>query len=327
MSENAENTEKAENKECVKSKEFRTSIGGQALIEGIMMRGPTKQAVVVRTNDGLVTKVEELKLLKNKYPIVGWVFIRGVVNFVNSMSIGVRALMFSADQMPEDEQEEPTRFEQWIERKLGSEKAEKALITFAVVLGIAFSVGLFILLPTFLAGFLTEVIDNRILRNLSEGALRIVIFITYLWLTTRMEQIKRVWAYHGAEHKAIACYEKGLPLTAENVMIQSRQHPRCGTSFLFIVMIVSILVFSFTTWDNLWMRIVLRLLLLPVVVAISYEIIRFAGRYDNFLTRIISAPGRALQRLTTREPDEEMVEVAIESLKLVIPEDAEQAAW
>jgi len=308
-------------------KDFRTSIGGQALIEGIMMRGPKKQAVVVRTKDGFVTKTEELKLLKDKYPIVGFVFIRGVVNFVNSMTIGVRALMFSADQMPEEEQEEPTRFEQWIDRKFGNEKAEKALITFSVVLGIAISVGLFILLPTFLAGFVSGLVETRILKNLIEGVLRIVIFISYLWLTTRLSYIQRVWAYHGAEHKAIFCYEKGLPLTVENVMAQSKQHPRCGTSFLFIVMIVSILVFSFTSWNNLWIRIILRLALLPVVVAISYEIIKLAGRYDNLLTRVISAPGKALQRLTTREPDDEMVETAIEALSLVIPEDSGEATW
>ena len=310
-----------------KRKEFRTSIGGQALIEGIMMRGPKKQAIVVRTKDGLVKKTEDLKLLKDKYPVVGFVFIRGVVNFVSSMAIGVRALMFSADHMPEEEQEEPTKFDLWVEKKLGSERAEKVLIYFSVVLGIAISVGLFILLPTFLAGFVDEFVETRLLRNLVEGILRIAIFISYIWLTARLSYIQRVWAYHGAEHKAIFCYEKGLPLTVENVMAQSRLHPRCGTSFLFIVMIVSILVFSFTTWNNVWIRIVLRLALLPVVVAISWEIIKLAGRYDNLLTRIISAPGKALQRLTTREPDDEMAETAIEALTLVIPEDLAEAKW
>ena len=309
-------------------KEFRTSIGGQALIEGIMMRGPRKQSIVVRTKDGLVKKTEEIKLLKDKYPIVGFIFIRGVVNFISTMSIGVKALMFSADQIPEEEQEEDaSKFDLWLEKKLGSEKAQKAIVTFALVLGIAFSVGLFILLPTFLAGLLGRFVEPRILRNLLEGLLRIVIFITYIWLTTRLNEMKRVWAYHGAEHKSIYCYEKGLPLTVENVMAQSKQHPRCGTSFLFIVMIVSILVFSFTSWDNLLIRIVLRLALLPVVVAISYEVIKLAGRYDNILTRIVSAPGKALQLLTTREPDEEMVEVAIEALTLVIPENDAEAKW
>ena len=310
-----------------KSTGFKTSVGGQALIEGIMMRGPKKQAIVVRTKDGFVTKTEDIKLLKDKYPIVGWVFIRGVVNFISTMSIGFRAMTFSAENIPEEEQEEPSKFDKWIEKKLGTEKAEKALIMVATVLGVLLSVGLFILLPTFLAGFVSGYIPNRILKNLFEGVLRILIFLGYMWLATRLNDIKRVWAYHGAEHKAIFCYENGLPLTVENVREQSRLHPRCGTSFLFIVMIVSILVFSFTSWDSVWIRIALRLLLLPVVVAISYEIIKLAGRYDNILTRIVSAPGKAMQRLTTREPDDEMIETAIEALSLVVPENATEAEW
>ena len=308
-------------------KEFRTSIGGQALIEGVMMRGPKKLAIVVRTKEGLVEKTEELKPLKEKYPILGWVFIRGVVNFISSMKIGMRSIMFSADNMPEEEQEESTKFDKWIEAKLGTEKAEKVIITVAVVLGIALSVGMFMLLPTFLAGFAVQYIESVILRNLLEGALRITIFLTYLWATTKMKAIKRVWAYHGAEHKAIYCYEKGLPLTVENIRQQSSLHARCGTSFLFIVMIVSILVFSLATWNNLLIRFALRIALLPVVVAISYELIKFAGRYDNILTRIISAPGKALQRFTTREPDDEMIEVAKTALELVIPDDEKEAAW
>ena len=310
-----------------KNKDYRTSIGGQALIEGIMMRGPKKQAIVVNTKDGFVTKVEDIKLLKEKHPIVGFVFIRGVVNFISSMSIGMRAMMFSAEYLPEEEQEEETKLDAWVNKRFGSEKAEKALITFSLILGVALSIGLFILLPTFLAGFLSRVIEQRILKNLAEGVLRIVIFLAYMWLATRLKDIKRVWAYHGAEHKAIFCYEKGMPLTVENVREQSKHHPRCGTSFLFIVMIVSILVFSFTSWDNIWIRIGMRLLLLPVVVAISYEIIKLAGRYDNILTRIVSAPGKALQRLTTREPEDCMIETAIEALKLVLPDAPEEAEW
>ena len=314
-------------KQSKRGADFRTSIGGQALVEGIMMRGPKKQAIVVRTGEGLVTKTEDLKLLKDKYPVIGYVFIRGVVNFVSSMAIGVRALMVSVELMPEEEQEEPTRFDKWMEKKFGSDGAEKAFVIFSVVLGMVLAVGLFMLLPTFLAGFATNLIASRTLKNLFEGLLRIVIFLLYMWLATRLNQIKRVWGYHGAEHKAIFCYEKGLPLEVENVRRQSRLHPRCGTSFLFIVMMVSILVFSFTSWNNIWIRMCLRILLLPVVVAISYEIIKLAGRYDNIATRIVSAPGKALQRLTTREPDDEMMEAAIEALKLVIPEDAAEAEW
>jgi len=312
-----------------KNKEFRTSIGGQALIEGIMMRGPSKVSVVVRSNDALIERTEELRPLKDKCRIFGFPFIRGIVNFGSSMRLGVRSIMFSADNMPEEEQEEVSKFDRWIEEKLGSEKAEKVIITIGVLLGVGLSIGLFILLPTFLAGFVSQYVENVILRNLFEGVLRISIFLTYLWLTTKISYIGRVWAYHGAEHKAIYCYEKELPLTVENVKKQSSLHPRCGTSFLFIVMLVSIFVFSFTSWNNLLIRFALRLALLPVVVAISYEIIKIAGRYDNILTSIISAPGKVLQRFTTEEPDDSMIEVAIKALENVIPTEDEksEAAW
>jgi uncharacterized protein YqhQ len=306
---------------------FRTSIGGQALIEGVMMRGPKKQAIVVRTENGLVTKVEDIKVLKEKYPIVGWPLVRGAVNFIASMANGVRAITYSAQFMPEDQQEQPSKLDLWIEKRFGGEKAEKMIVSLAVFIGVAISVGLFILLPTLLAGFFDSLIQNAIARNLMEGVVRIVIFLIYLWLTTKMKEIQRVWSYHGAEHKAIFTYEKGLDLTVENARSQPRLHPRCGTSFLFIVMIVSILVFSLATWSNVWVRMALRLLLLPVVVGISYELLKMAGRYDNLFTRIISAPGKALQKLTTREPDDSMLEVALESLKLVIPEKEGDDKW
>jgi len=310
-----------------KGKEFKTSIGGQALIEGIMMRGPKKLSIVVRTNEGLDEKTEDIRPLKDRYPILGFIFIRGVVNLFSSMKLGMRAVMYSADKMPEEEQEVQSRFDMWIEAKLGNEKAEKVIITIAVVVGLVFSVGLFILLPTFLAGLVSRAVENVILRNLIEGVLRITIFLTYLWATTKISMMKRLWAYHGAEHKAIYCYEKKLPLTVENIREQSSLHPRCGTSFMFLVMTVSILVFSLTTWNNLLIRFALRIALLPVVVAISFELIKFTGRYDNFLTRIISAPGRALQKLTTSEPDDEMIEVAKRAIELVLPEDEKEAVW
>lgn len=314
-------TEKKENT-C-----YRTSIGGQALIEGVMMRGPKKQVIVVRTENGLVTKVEDIKLLKEKYPIVGWPLIRGAVNFISSMVAGVRALMFSAEYMPEDQQEEPSKLDKWIEQRFSGEKAEKMIITLAVIIGVGISVGLFILLPTLLAGFFDTIFKSAVMRNLSEGVLRIVIFLVYLWLATKMKDIRRVWQYHGAEHKSIFCYEKGLELTVDNARAQSTLHPRCGTSFLFIVMIVSILVFSLATWSNVWVRMLLRLLLLPVVVGVSYELLKLAGRYDNLFTRILSAPGKALQRLTTAEPDDDMLEVALESLRLVLPDKAGEDLW
>ncbi len=306
---------------------FRTSIGGQALIEGIMMRGPEKQAIVIRTADGFVTKEEDLKSIKKRSPILRWPIIRGSVNFVSSMVTGVKALTYSAEFMPEEEVEKPSKFDLWIERKFKSETAEKLLIGIAVTLGIAFSIVLFIFLPTLIAGLFEGLVKTSVTRTLTEGAIRIIIFLAYMYFATKLEDIKRIWQYHGAEHKTIFCYEKGLELTVENVKPQSRFHPRCGTSFLLIVMIVSILVFSFVQWTNPFARMALRLLLLPIVVGISYELIKFAGRYDNRLTRIISAPGKALQRLTTAEPDDSMIEVAIEALKMVIPEEKGADKW
>ncbi|MFB0919383.1 MAG: DUF1385 domain-containing protein [Oscillospiraceae bacterium] len=306
---------------------FRTSIGGQALIEGILMRGPTKQAIVVRTADGLVSEVSEPHFIREKYKILGWPFLRGIIIFIESMVYGVKALTYSASFMPEEEQEQPTKFDKWVEEKLGSEKAEKALIGFAVFLGVCLSVGLFVLLPTLLAGFVTNLTESSILRNLTEGALRLIIFFLYMYFCTKSPDLKRVFRYHGAEHKSIFCYEKGLPLTVENVRGQSRFHPRCGTSFLFIVMIISIFVFSFLSWNNVFLRMILRILLLPVVMGISYEIIHWAGKHDNWLSSALSAPGKALQRLTTAEPDDSMIECAIEALKLVIPEKKGQDEW
>lgn len=307
--------------------QFRTSIGGQALIEGIMMRGPKKQAIVVRTKDGLVTKESELKFIKDKYPVLGWPLVRGTVNFLGSMVNGVKALMYSAEQLPEDEQEEPSKLDKWIEEHIGGEKADKIIIGISVVIGIVMSVGLFMLLPTVIAGFFRRFIDSRILINLAEGVIRIAIFLLYMYLATKMKEIKRLWQYHGAEHKTIFCYESGAELTVENARKQSRFHPRCGTSFMLIVMVVSILVFSVVRWSNVWVRMGLRILLLPIVVGISYELIKWAGRTDNVLTKILSAPGKALQHLTTAEPDDSMLEVAIEAIKLVLPENKGEDKW
>ena len=311
---------------------FRTSIGGQALLEGILMRGPQKQAIVCRTPDGLVEKIDELNMVKDKHPILGWPLIRGVVTFVDSMVKGMQALTYSADLLPLEEQGEPDKIDQWIENHFSEEKAKDIIIGVAVVLGIALSVVLFVLLPTLLAGLTDSFIRSPVVRNLVEGLLRIVIFLLYLWGVTRMPDVARMFAYHGAEHKTIFCYEKGLPLTVENVRPQSRFHPRCGTSFLFVVVIISILVFSLVSlkvalWDNVWVRVGLRLLLLPLVVSISYEINRWVGRHDNLCSRILSAPGKWLQRLTTNEPDDEMIACAIRALELVIPEQQGSDAW
>ena len=309
---------------------FRTSIGGQALIEGILMRGPEKQAIVVRDKDGqLVEKVEELKLIKDRYPILGMPLIRGTVNFLAAMVSGVKALMYSADFYPEEEESQPSKFEQWLEAHLSSEKLEKAIVSLAVLLGVGMSIFLFLVLPTLLTGGILHFFPGFPLwgRNVVEGLLKIAIFLAYLILCSKQKDIYRVFQYHGAEHKTIFCYEAGLPLTVENARMQSRFHPRCGTSFLFIVIFISILVFSFVRTEGTLARMGLHLLLLPVVVSISYEIIKWAGRSDSALARIASAPGKAVQHLTTAEPDDSMLEVAIESLKLVLPEEKGSDAW
>lgn len=307
---------------------FRTSIGGQALIEGIMMRGPKKQAIVIRTPDGeLVTKTSDINVIKDKYPILGVPIIRGVVGFISSMVTGVRAITYSASFLPEEEQEEPSKFDQWIEKKFGNETAEKFITGFAVFFGIILSVALFFMLPTVLTGLAGRITDHRVVLNIIEGAVRIAIFLTYLGLVSKMKDIKRLWQYHGAEHKTIFCYENRLPLTVENARIQSRLHPRCGTSFMFLVMIISIIVFSVVSWSSVLIRLLLRIVLLPIVVGISYELIKLAGRYDNIVTRIISAPGKALQHLTTAEPDDSMLEVAIAALEAVIPEEEGSDKW
>ena len=308
--------------------QFKTMIGGQALIEGILMRGPKKQAIVVRSKDGLVTKVEELKTSKDKNPVFGLPLIRGIVNFGSSMYNGVKALMFSAEYFPDEEENaEPSKLERWFEKHFGAAALEKAVITFSVVLGMAFSVLLFIFLPGLIADLLKGVIQNLILRNIAEGILRICIFLGYLIGVSRLKDMKRVFAYHGAEHKTIRCYEAKLPLTVENVREQTRLHPRCGTSFLFLVVMISILCFALIRTENTLLRLGLRLLLLPVVVGVSYEVTRFVGRHDGRCTRILTAPGLWLQKFTTQEPDDSMIEVAIEAVKCVLPEEEGQDAW
>ena len=306
---------------------FKTLIGGQALIEGILMQGPDKRAVVVRGPEGLVSKVEPIK---KRTGILTWPLIRGVVNFGSSMVNGVKALMYSADFFPEEEGE-PSKFDQWLETKLGSEKLQQVVVTFSVFLGVLFSVALFFLLPTLLAGLIPGLKERAVLRTLIEGLFRIAIFLGYMILISRMKDMRRVFSYHGAEHKSIRCYEAQLPLTVENVRPQTRLHPRCGTSFLFVVVIVSILVSSLFSalWpiSNTFLRILSRLIMLPFIVAISYEFNRLVGRHDNWLTRTLSAPGMWFQHFTTNEPDDSMIEVAIAALELVIPEEKGSDRW
>ena len=321
---------------------FKTMIGGQALIEGIMMRGPKLDAIVVRGKEGISVETSQRKI-HPKGSVATWPLIRGAVNFFDAQVTGVKALMRSADLSPEEYQEEPSKLDKWLEQKLGNEKFQKAVVGIAVALGLGMSILLFFLLPMVIGSFFDGLIHNNLIRNLVEGLVRIVIFVLYMLLVSRMGEMKRVFAYHGAEHKTIRCYEAGLDLTVENVRAQTRMHPRCGTSFLLVVMILSILVFSVASSVLLVivpnmeavcgpvlykvLMILFKLLLLPVVVAISYEINRLVGRYDNAFTRAMTAPGMWFQNFTTNEPDEGMMEVAITALKAVIPEEEGTDRW
>ena len=322
---------------------FKTAIGGQALIEGIMMRGPEKDAIVVRSKGELKLEVNPRKIRPKNSP-ANWPLIRGAVNFFDSQVVGVKALMRSADLSPEESlEEEPSKFDLWLEKKLGSEAFQKVIIGIAVAMGMGLSILLFFLLPMIVVGFLDGIVHSTLALNLIEGLVRILIFVAYMLLVSRMKEMKRVFAYHGAEHKTIRCYEAGLPLTVENVRQQTRLHPRCGTSFLLIVMIISILVFSIATTLLLnllpglaairgtflyrLVMILCKLLLLPLIVAITYEINRWAGRHDNWITRVMTAPGMWFQNFTTNEPDDSMIEVGIAAVQAVLPEEAGADRW
>lgn len=313
-------------------KKFKTTCGGQALIEGIMMRGPTKQAVVVRKPDGdLEIQEKPIKLTKDRNKLWGVPLIRGPVNFLDAMICGMTALMFSAEFYPEDEEEELTKFELWLEKKYGA-KGLSAFVTYlAVFLGLGLSITLFFVIPTLLGSLTTYFTDSQLVRNLAESAIKMVIFMGYLMLCSKLKDIQRVFQYHGAEHKAIFCYEEGLPLTVENVRKQPRHHPRCGTSFMFFVIFISIIistaVFSVYPVNHPLWRLLANLAMLPLVVAISYEFNRFMGRHDNALCRLLIAPGLWLQNFTTFEPDDSMIEVGITALKLVLPEEEGADAW
>jgi uncharacterized protein YqhQ len=313
----------------VANKEKRTTIGGQALIEGIMMRGPEAQAIAVRDQDGqIVLTTEKLKFVKDKYPILGLPLIRGVVNFGGSMVAGVKALMYSASFYPEEEENtEPGKFEQWLEKHIGSEKLESLIVYVALLLGVCLSVGLFFLLPTFLVGLVKPIHDSYILRNLCEGIVKIAVFTGYMIAVSKMKDMRRVFSYHGAEHKTIKCYELGKPLTVENVRPCTRKHPRCGTSFLFVVIFISILLGSFIHVSNTALRMLCHLAMLFPVVAISYECNRLVGRYDNALTKVLTAPGLWFQNFTTNEPDDSMIECAIAALEAVIPAQEGADNW
>lgn len=310
---------------------FKSKIGGQALIEGVMMRGIDTAAMALRLPTGEIeTETWEIKNGKNppwyrKYP-----FIRGPFNFVTSLVDGYKCLSKSADRAMEFEDEEPeTKFEKWLDEHIG-EKLMPIVMTLGVVLGVALAVVLFMWLPSFVSSLIGKVVPiNSVVKTIIEGVLKIIIFVLYMALTSLMKDIRRTYEYHGAEHKTIACYEAEEELTVENVKKQCRFHPRCGTSFLILTLIVSIVITSILhlPWDNIALRIIIKLVLIPVYVGITYEFIRLAGRYSNPFTRILSAPGLWLQRITTREPDESEIEVAIAALKPCIPEDKSIDRW
>jgi len=306
-----------------------TSIGGQAVLEGVMMRGPKEIATAVRKSDGeIVIDKKPVTSITQRFKFLKLPIIRGVVNFIESMVVGVKCLMFSADlyDIEDDSGYEPSKFEKWLDDKFG-DKIKDIAIYAAVAMALVMGIGLFMLLPTVIVGFLKPLIPNAVLLNLAEGVVRMSIFLIYLALVSRMSDIQRVFEYHGAEHKTIAAYEHGEELTVENARKYTRLHPRCGTSFLLIVMVISIIFFSFLRWDNVFQRIIFRLLLLPIVAGVSYEIIKFAGRSQNKCVSLLTKPGLWLQKLTTREPDDSQLEVAIASLKAVIPENKEEDKW
>ncbi len=303
---------------------FKTSIGGQAIIEGVMMKGPKKSAMSIRKTDGtLYQEVWDNPERKwyHKVP-----FVRGITNFLSSMIDGYKCLMKSAEISTEGlEDENPSKFDMWLEEKFG-DKLVKAVGYISMVLGLCLALLLFMYLPALIVSGLKGFLSHWLL-SLIEGLVKLCIFIGYMAAVSLMPDMKRLFSYHGAEHKTIACFEAGEELTVENVRKHIRFHPRCGTSFIFLVLFISILVSSVVSWDSLLIRVALKLLTLPLVMAIAYELIRLAGKYDNLFTRIISWPGLQIQRLTTKEPDDGMIEAAIASIQAVLPEDRSEAVW
>ncbi len=304
------------------------NIGGQAVMEGVMMKSPEGMAMAVRRADGsIVTEFTPEKSKVKKGSFLGLPIVRGVVSFVESLTVGMKTITRSAELAGEDILEEPSKFELWLSEKTGK-SVDKIVVAVAVVLAILMAVGMFFLLPTFISGLLLGGSSAAsIWKSLTEGLVRLCIFLVYIIAIGRMKEINRLFMYHGAEHKTIACFEADLPLTPENAAGQPRLHPRCGTNYLFLVMGISILFFAAVGWNaNLWLRMLTRILLLPVVAGISYEALRFGARSDSLLARIIRAPGMALQKITTKEPDEGMLEVAIAAFQLARGPQGQQAA-
>lgn len=322
----------AKNKEKLQHK---TSVGGQALIEGVMMQGPKGAVVSVRTPDGSIdTEMVDVKHAKDKFKPLGWPLIRGVVAYIESMLFGYKCLMMSAEKSGlediEESEENMSKLDKWLNDHL-NKKVMGVLTAVASVLGVLLAFGLFFYLPTVAVNFINKLSGEALTnyRALFEGIIRMIIFVIYIALVSLMKDIKRTFMYHGAEHKTIFCYENGLELTTENVKKQSRFHPRCGTSFIFVIIIISVIISSAISvaapqlrdQTIIWMAI--KILILPLITGLSYEFIKYAGRHDNIFVRILAAPGLWMQRLTTKEPDEDMIEVAIASFKAVITDNPE----
>ena len=318
---------KQQNTPVIPKEKFRTSVGGQALMEGVMMRGPKRLCCAVRRPDGgIETDIKELPPKKwyEKVP-----FVRGVFAMIGSMITGYRCLMYSADiAMQDSEDSEPeSKLDKWLDEHLG-EKFQNALMTCAVLMGGVVAILLFSVTPTGVVGFVSRFVPlGRWDRVALEAVLKMAIFVAYLALCSRMKEIHRLFEYHGAEHKTIACYEAGEPLTVENIRKYPRFHPRCGTSFLILTLLVSIAVFSVIPWTGTALRVVYKILFLPLVMGISYELLKLCGRTDNLLTHIIRAPGLWVQRLTVFEPDDSMIECAIQAVTPVLPENPEEGQW
>ncbi len=295
-----------------------SGIGGQAVMEGIMMRNGGEYSVAVRKSNGeIAIKKESWTGISNKCSFFRLPFIRGTFNMIDSLVLGMKSLTFSADQFAdEEEEEEPGRFEQWLEKKFG-DRLEKIIMDVTMAVSIVLAVLIFMVLPTVVSNLLKRFLGNGFWLALFEGLFRMVIFISYISLVSLMKEIRRTYMYHGAEHKCINCIEHGLPLTVENVMKSSKEHKRCGTSFLLTVMVISILLFLVVRPENIWIKILSRIILIPVIAGISYEFLRLAGNSDNKFVNLLSKPGLMLQGLTTREPDAEMAEVAIRAVEAV----------
>lgn len=308
----------------------RTSIGGQALIEGVMMKGPDKTAIAVRKPDNdIELKVENNKSLSMKHKIFSLPFVRGMIGLIDALLIGTKALLYSAeffeDEIPKDKNGNPKKT---ITQKIFKDKAQDVEMILAVIISLTLTIGIFMVLPSFLTNLLKDRIDSVFGLNLMEGILRISIFLIYIVWIAKLDDVKRVFQYHGAEHKSIHCYENGMDLTVENVKKFPVLHPRCGTSFLFMVMIVSILVLSVFGWPNPIVRVLTRISMFPIIAGITYEINRLIGRSDNKISYALSYPGLMIQKYATvKEPDDSQILVAIESLKAVIPDNKEADLW